>query len=300
MSFASRRFSGGVAPQLLGEFVAGRGLNKRVRMTDYSASLPQVAQQYRDSSNLSARQRIYRFAKPSQPWHEWVFDQLKLPGNASVLELGCGNAMLWKSNLARLPVGWKVTLSDASAGMIQAAREQLGKDAERFSFGRFDAQTIPFADASFDAVLANHMLYHVPDRDRAISEARRVLGPDGVFFVATNGRRHMRELKELIDRFVPAGWEDAGVLLGTPFVLETAEEELSRHFRRIELLRPSSAELSVSDGEAIVDYALSIERAKPVLVGDKLEEFREAVTKIIQRDGSFRITTTTGMFRVTG
>ena len=266
-------------------------------MVDYSASLPQVARQYRDSSNLSARQRIYHFAKPGPSWQEWVFDQLKLPGNAAVLELGCGNAMLWKRNMARVSAGWRVTLSDASAGMIAAAQKELGKDGERFSFARFDAQAIPFGDASFDAVVANHMLYHVPDRDRTFAEARRVLGRNGVFFVATNGRTHLHELKELIDRFVPAGWEDAGVLVGTPFILETAEEELSRHFRRIELLRPSGGELLVSDGEAIVDYALSIERAKPGLVGERLEEFRRAVREVIQRDGFFRITPATGMFR---
>jgi SAM-dependent methyltransferase len=266
-------------------------------MTDYSASLPQVAQQYRNSSNLSARQRIYRFAKPGLSWHEWVFAQLNLPDKAKALELGCGNAMLWKNNLERLPLGWQIALSDASAGMILAAQEQLKDAASRFTFARFDAQTIPFADGSFDAVLANHMLYHVPDRDRTISEARRVLAREGFFFASTNSQKHLCELKELIDRFVPTGWEDPGVIVGTPFVLETAEAELAKHFGRIELLRPTGGELLVTDTEAIVDYALSIERAKPVLVGDKLKELRSAVQHVIQQDGAFRITTATGMFR---
>jgi ubiquinone/menaquinone biosynthesis C-methylase UbiE len=271
-----------------------------VFVTDYSTSLSQVAQQYRDSSNLSARQRIYRFGKPGRSWQHWVFDQLQLTDDAKVLELGCGNATLWKMNGERLPSGWEITLSDASAGMIEAARQTVGSEDARFSFARFDAQTIPFSNASFDALIANHMLYHVPDRDRAIGEARRVLGSRGVFYATTNGAEHMKELRELIDRFVPSAWQETGVMVGTPFVLETGGAELSRHFGTIELLRPTAAELRVTEAQAIVDYALSIERAKPILVGETLAAFRAAVQDVLDLEGAFRIMPSTGMFRATG
>ena len=42
-----------------------------------------------------------------------------------------------------------------------------------------DVQDLPFPDASFDAVIANHMLFHVEDRPRALGEIVRVLRPDG-------------------------------------------------------------------------------------------------------------------------
>jgi ubiquinone/menaquinone biosynthesis C-methylase UbiE len=266
-------------------------------MTSYVATLSQVAQQYQNASNLSARQRIYAYAKPGPSWQDWVFDQLALPVKARILELGCGNAMLWKSNLSRIPSPWQITLSDASPGMIDAARQTLSDSPHRFVFTQINAENIPFTNGSFDAVIANHMLYHVPNRDHAIAEVRRLLNANGTFYVATNGRAHLHELKELINRFVPSAWEDSTVLPGTPFTLETAEPELARHFSKIELLRPPNGELMVPDIQAILDYALSIERAKPTLVGEKLQELRNAVQQIIERNGAFRITPVVGMFR---
>ena len=55
------------------------------------ASGSQLAEQYKDETNLSARQRLYRFRDPrATPWPRWVFEQLDLPANARVLEVGCG------------------------------------------------------------------------------------------------------------------------------------------------------------------------------------------------------------------
>jgi ubiquinone/menaquinone biosynthesis C-methylase UbiE len=155
--------------------------NNRDTMSSYVANLSQVAQQYRNASNLSARQRIYKYVSPGQSWFDWVFDQLNLPGRARIPELGCGNAELWKANLKRLPRAWTITLSDASDGMVDTARQALNGHASQFSFNRFDAQSIPFEKAKFDAVIANHMLYHLPDRDRALAEVRRVLHEGGAF-----------------------------------------------------------------------------------------------------------------------
>lgn len=80
--------------------------------------------------------------------------------------------------------------------MLQAARQQLGE--KRFVYAVADAQALPFADATFDAVIANHMLYHIPDLPRALAEIRRVLKPAGRFYASTIGREHMHELDELI------------------------------------------------------------------------------------------------------
>jgi ubiquinone/menaquinone biosynthesis C-methylase UbiE len=49
-------------------------------------------------------------------------------------------------------------------------------------------------------VIANHILYHVPDQAWALAEMQRVLKPDGVVYLATNGRSHLRELHELEQR----------------------------------------------------------------------------------------------------
>ena len=130
-----------------------------------------------------------------------MFDQFQLPPNARILELGCGSGALWLRNLERIPAGWDITLSDFSAGMVEDARRKLEGSTHPFTFQQMDAQSIPLPDASVDAVIANHMLYHVPDRNKAFSEVRRVLKPTGTFYAATNGLHHLREISQLQQRF---------------------------------------------------------------------------------------------------
>ena len=98
-----------------------------------------------------------------------------LPADARILELGCGSGLLWKSSIDRIPAGWKITLSDLSPGMLDAAWRNLVVTGRTFQFKEIDAQSIPFEDETFDAVIANHMLYHVPDRGKALAEIKRVL-----------------------------------------------------------------------------------------------------------------------------
>jgi SAM-dependent methyltransferase len=160
-----------------------------------------LTEQYRDAAKLRARMGLHeRFSVNRYGWHRWVFDQLDLPPHDRVLELGGGPAMLWRENGERIPAGWTVVLADLSPGMLQEARRQLRALPLRFALVNLDAQALPFAPASVDAVIANHMLYHVPDRQQVYAEIRRVLRPGGHLYAATNGRDSMRELAELVRR----------------------------------------------------------------------------------------------------
>ncbi len=87
-----------------------------------------------------------------------------------------------------------------------------------------DARILPFPDASFDLVMANHILYHVPERQRALAEIARVLTSRGQFYAATNGDAHMKELGEVLRTIKPDVYEGAS---SDPFSLETGEEQLS-------------------------------------------------------------------------
>jgi ubiquinone/menaquinone biosynthesis C-methylase UbiE len=151
-----------------------------------------LADQYRDAANLNARASLHgRFSTNPDPWHRWVFDQLALPPDGRILELGCGPGGLWRENLDRLPAGWHLTLTDFSPGMAEEAQRGLSAVRPDIRVSVADARAIPYADSAFDAVVANHMLHHVPDRVRALDEIARVLAPGGTLYAATNGRRHL-------------------------------------------------------------------------------------------------------------
>src|SRR5207249_3059431 len=135
--------------------------------------------------------------------HRWVFDRICLPAKARVLELGCGPGTLWRENGERIPADWEITLTDFSPGMVQEARHNLRDVPRNFAFALADAQAIPYPSGSFDAVIANHMLYHVPDRERALSEVQRVLQPGGRLYAATCGQTHLRELHDRVQQAAP-------------------------------------------------------------------------------------------------
>src|SRR5262249_18967309 len=155
-----------------------------------------LREQYKNASNLNDRIQLHtRFSTNRYDFQMWVFDQLKLASDSRILELGCGPGSLWRPNCERIPPGWQITLTDFSIGMLEEARANL-TGAPAFTFQLADAQALPFQVAEFDGVIANHMLYHVPDRARAFSEIRRVLRPGGRFYAATNGEAHLQEIHE--------------------------------------------------------------------------------------------------------
>ena len=60
-----------------------------------------------------------------------------------------------------------MTLTDISPAMVDAAREKLA-DVRGVKFECADIQNLPYPDASFDVIIANMMLYHVPDIARGL------------------------------------------------------------------------------------------------------------------------------------
>jgi len=120
--------------------------------------------QYKDASKLGARYHLQKsFSMNKQNWHRWVFEQFGFPVKCNILELGCGPGYLWFENKERIPKGWKITLSDFSKGILDKARTSLSDIGREFTFRLIDAETIPYPPETFDAVIANHMLYHLPD-----------------------------------------------------------------------------------------------------------------------------------------
>lgn len=248
--------------------------------------------QYRDSSNLEARVQLHRrFSTNQYGWNRWCFDQLKLPPNGRILEIGCGPGYLWRDNVDRIPASWDITLSDLSPGMLERARENLKERAFRFEI--IDAQSIPFEAAAFDAVIANHLLYHVPDLPAALAEIRRVLKPSGAAYLATNGDAHLRELHALLAHFDGADDFNWNAQVTARFSLDQGEETIGCVFGRHEV-RHYVDNLIVTDVAPLVEYILSLARRSAA------ETHRAALTAFIEAElqsrGAIFITKDSGLF----
>jgi SAM-dependent methyltransferase len=256
----------------------------------------ELQKQYRDGTNLNARVRLHTlYSTNPYGWNQWLFDQISqtLPTSARIIEFGCGPGWLWRSNLDRIPAGWTILLTDFSPGMVDEARQHLSAK-NQFKFQVLDIQSIPFEDGQFDAAIANHMLYHVPNRPRALEEVRRVLKPGGLLFAATNGVNNLPELSELMHPFA----SDVDIqreFQVDAFSLENGGEQLAAHSSEVALLRYEDG-LAVTDVEPIVDYLMSTP-LKHLLNDDHIQQIRQTVTQTIQKEGVFRIQKDTGVFR---
>ena len=239
-----------------------------------------LREQYATDRNLSARIALHTAYSTNPRWLEWLFDQESPRPGARVLELGCGPASLWRANRERIDPSWSLTLVDFSPGMIDAARRELG---ERAAYVVADAQELPFAPESFDVVLANHMLYHVPDRPRAFAEIKRVLAPGGAFHASTTGRGHLAELGALVP-----GWEIGHY--AEAFGLETGPEQLRPFFADIRVERFEDA-LVVTDVEPVLAYIRSSETYDSA----DLPGARTTVLDEIARHGAFTIAKSQGL-----
>lgn len=251
-----------------------------------------LGSQYRDSSNLRARVSLHaRFSTEEHPWFHWVFDHFDIPEYGRLLELGCGTGLLWRENLERVHPSWRVTLSDASQGMVQEAELSLLHSGLKFRFAKVDAQSIPYGRDSFDAVIANHMLYHVPDLDRALSEIHRVLKPKGSLYATTVGLHHMTELRELPGN-LGSGTSFGRDKLAAGFNLDNGAGQLGHWFSNVEVERRNSV-LVVTDAAPLVEYVMSYAQ----LHAEARVELHAYFDRRIQLDGAFRITTESGIIK---
>jgi len=251
--------------------------------------------QYRTSENLAARANMFRkFGSGPSPWHGWIFDCLLaagLPAEARIADVGGGPGWLWKENAARIPASWQVTHTDLSPGMVAEARANVSRAGSVFEVA--DAQALPFADASLDALTANHMLYHVPDLPRAMSEFARVLKPGGWLLATTNGADHMAEIADLVKAFNRAHGDVLKPWPTLTFTLESGAATLAAKFADVMLHRRPPGIMRVTEAEALASCITSV--IKPdAATGEKLVAFlREQIAAV---DGALALRTQSGLF----
>jgi ubiquinone/menaquinone biosynthesis C-methylase UbiE len=260
--------------------------------------------QYANSGNFNARIYLHKtFGTNKYPWPFWVFDQLKQVESARVLELGGGNGLLWMANAQRIPKGWDITISDLSSGMLKDAERNLANAqlSGNVQFEVIDAEQIPYLDHQFDIVIANHMLYHVENRRKALSEIKRVLKPDGTFYASTVGSRNMRELKEWINEYNPnSNYEHVLGDLENQFSLENGKDQLLEVFKKVQLCLYDDS-LSVTDSEALVRYVLSLNGVvtdQVILEPEFAENFKGFLDRKMKHyDGKLLINKASGLFK---
>lgn len=281
---------------------------KMLRLIHLTGMEHSLANQYRTASNLSARVALHSlYSTNPQGWFPWIFLKLNLAPSMSVLDEGCGDGSLWTQNMARLPEGVRILLSDRSEGMVRDARRNIAaarqaalstgegepkREAADWQFRVFDCSAIPCPAASFDLVTANHVLFYVDDLSAALLQVRRVLKPEGRFVCSTYGSRHMHEITDLVREF------DSHIVLSgdrlyESFGLENGESLLRQVFDHVRLERYEDA-LEVTEAQPLIEYILSCHGNQNQYIVPRYKEFR-AFVEAKTRKG-FHVTKDAGIF----
>jgi SAM-dependent methyltransferase len=197
-----------------------------------------VRRQYESEAGLAVRRDAHARFREGPSAFETALDAVIEARPRRVLEVGCGMGE-FAERLERESSA-EVVATDLSPRMVEVAKER-GVDARVA-----DVQELPFGDGEFDCVVANAMLYHVVDLDRALGELARMLQPGGRLVALTIGADHMAELWQLVGFTIPF----------RPFSRENGEEQLLRHFAQVER-RDVDAVLVFPDAPAVRRYVES-------------------------------------------
>ena len=263
-----------------------------IHLTSMNQSL---SMQYKNATNISARIRLHRdYSINKEGWFPWLFSNLHLKSGMKVLELGAGNGALWSQNIDKVPAGVNIILSDISEGMLADAKNEIG-DKPEFQYAVIDAQKIPFADDTFDLVIANHMLFYCDDISKALSEIRRVLKPGASLVCSTYSKRHMREITDLVQSF------NSNIVLSSTnlyerFGLDNGKQILSKFFSDVTCKKYHDA-IEIPESTPIISYILSCHGNQNEFLLNHYQEFKQYVEQKV-KDG-FYITKDAGFFTAT-
>lgn len=213
-----------------------------------------VKNQYSDDKNLAIRTKLHlKYSTNKQGFVPWLFDKYEFSENFNILELGCGNGFQWENSIENLPKSCSLTLSDFSEGMVDIVRNKYSK-YNNVSFKQIDIQDISFPDKTFDIIIANHMLYHIPDLQKALSEVKRVLKPEGKFYSATNGNGGMRTFLHNALKHVDP--DTKAFTQEFSFNLQNGYEILSDHFSKVKRIDFEDS-LSITETQDLIDWMKS-------------------------------------------
>lgn len=252
-----------------------------------------LASQYRSATNLSARIALHSlYSTNPEGWFPWLYRKLELAPGMRVLEVGCGDGALWTCRHEELPRPISIVLSDISDGMIRDVRRNIRQDLQSFTFQVFDCANIPYADNTFDLVIANHVLFYADDLPGTLQELARVLRPGGRFICSSYSSRHMHEIRDLVRLFDNHISLSQGHLYER-FGLENGQSLLSPVFSSVRLLRYEDG-LRITDPQPLIEYILSCHGNQNQYLVNRYKEFQSFVKE--QVGNEFYVTKDAGIF----
>ena len=173
-----------------------------------------------EAAFILAIDAIYLYATLRSKFAVWadLLDQLKLRGDERILDLGCGRGAVLMLAAQHLTTGRAVGVDlwkrgDQSGNAAEATQRNAVAEgvADRVEVHTGDMQALPFEDNSFDLIVSSMAIHNISGRagrEKAVSEAVRVLRPGGRLLIADvrATRRHQAQLAKMGMNDVARRW----------------------------------------------------------------------------------------------
>ena len=207
-----------------------------------------VDTQYKNPDKLNIRIRLHQlYSTNKEGFNYWIVKHYDIKKESSILELGCGTGIIWKEHKNLLHACKEVYVTDLFEGMIEEAKTNIGEHSN-IHYEVVNAEELPYEDERFDIVIANMMLYHIPNLDKALSEIRRVLKKNGIFYCATYGENGV---ESFINKMLNVQTERQHT-----FTLQNGKDILESWFSSVEKLEYED-KLLISNRSDLVEYIQS-------------------------------------------
>jgi len=156
-----------------------------------------------------------------EQWASRVLDAISVQSGQRVLDVACGTGVLAREASARVGPAGSVAGVDPGASMLAIAR----RVTPLIDWQEGTAESLPFPDRSFDAVVSQFGLMYFPDRPGSVSEMLRVLVPGGKLSVAVwDHLENSAPYPQLVDLLQRLAGQSAADALVAPFVLGDTKE----------------------------------------------------------------------------
>jgi ubiquinone/menaquinone biosynthesis C-methylase UbiE len=247
-----------------------------------------VVRQYKSAANFAKRSQTHGVGKIK--WYRGVFDRFKFPNECKILELGCGLGSLWSINQDRIPKAWDITLSDFSRGMLFATKKNLKSIKHLFKYKIINAEAIRYPDDSFDVVIANGLLYLVPNLKKTIKEIARVIKPGGILIASTSGKNYMIELVRLLEKTKLPVHRNYNKY---SFSCDNGTALLTPYFSKVKLFRSKNKPTTYKEAKLLADHVLSTNLD---LTTEQIKDVRNYFDDYFKKKKIFKMTIDTGIF----
>ena len=210
---------------------------------------------YPDETNLSIRIRTHElYTQPDIDFTSWILDKINWEGNEVVLDVGCGAGIYTEPVLNRVTSPGFLVSADLSIGMLEDFQNTYKEIA--INPLNADILNLPMAVNTYGVILANHMLYHVPDIPAALKELKRCLRPGGHLIAATNSTSSMnRFIDEVNEAISVLGYDLVLPYSQTRlnFSLEDGNDIVKDVFEQVEMFDLESM-LVFPDADPVIAY----------------------------------------------